>query len=171
MVGPKHKDFELKHVNELLSNLNDELQEIEGRSLQGMIYAAMHVFDDMDRTEPRIPVDLGNLRLSFFILTTKGGGDQHPEKPKGEMAAEHQRTVSTVQGALMALRRPTVAMGFSANYAVYVHENLHAKFDRPKRIGGKMKKPRAGGGPRFFSAALARNHNRIIEIIAEEAKI
>jgi hypothetical protein len=52
-----------------------------------------------------------------------------------------------------------VICGFSAGYAVFVHENIGAHFQRP------------GAGAMFFSASINRNHQTILKIIAEEAQI
>ena len=166
------KDFELLHMEEIIRNLNNELEKIEGRSLQGMILAAIHIQRDMIQTAPKIPIDYGNLQHSYFTISNKGGGDQMPgKKPEGDMLSEHQSTVSTVESVIRAERMPVVAMGFSANYAVFVHENLDANFARPKKVGGKLKNRRPGAGARFFSSALDRNHKEILRIIGQNAQI
>ena len=54
-------------------------------------------------------------------------------------------------------------LGFNANYAVFVHEMV----DKGKGINWK----RPGSGPKFFEAALNRNHKQILQIIAKNASI
>ena len=165
------KDYTLQGVKDVMANINKALEQYQEKSLKGMILAAIHVRRSMEKTAPKIPVDKGNLRASFFITTSKGGGDHAPGiKPEGKHAAEHQVTVNRAQ-AIIQGKQPVVAMGFSANYAVYVHENLQADFTRPIKIGGKLKKRRAGAGPRFFQAALEREQNEIIRILAEHSKL
>ena len=160
------------HMDTIIQNLNRELEKIEGRSIEGMVMAGIHIRRDMIHTAPKIPIDYGNLQHSYFTVTTKGGGDRMPgKKPENEMLSEHQNTVSMVEGVLRGEKMPSIVMGFSANYAVFVHENLDADFARPKKVGGKLKNRRPGAGARFFSAALDRNHHEILRIIAQHAKI
>ncbi len=54
---------------------------------------------------------------------------------------------------------PIVEIGLTANYAPYVHEMVGANFQKP---GAKAK---------FVEDPLKRNERRILEIIAQEAKI
>jgi len=119
----------VRGVDKVIRNLNREIQQIEGRTMKGLIRAAALLRYDMDHTEPLIPVDWGNLRGSWFT---------DPQYMKGQ---------------------PVVRLGFSANYAWYVHEMVDANFQRP------------GAGAKFFEAALKRNHNEILEIIRQEARI
>lgn len=188
LAGPDSKDFKLEHVDELIARLNKELENIEGRSLAGLVAAASHIFDDMDKTAPRIPIDTGNLRASFFIVSSRGGGDQSTGtgrfegKNSGEMQSEKGQIVGIAQSQARAARYPMVAMGFTANYATYVHENLNANFagDQSKiqrtssgRATAATRKHtrRSGAGPRFFSSALERNAQKIIEIVSNYANI
>lgn len=129
------KDFRLEGMKELMHNINKELESIKGRTAKGMILAAIHVRRDMDKTEPKIPVDTGKLRASWFAENVKG---RHG---------------------------PAVLMGFSANYAVWVHENLESK--NKKEINWN----RQGSGPKFFQDSLLRNRNEIIKIIADNAQV
>jgi len=53
--------------------------------------------------------------------------------------------------------RIAIQLGFTADYAWYVHEMVGANFQRP------------GAGAKFFEAALKRNTDQIVSIIAREA--
>jgi hypothetical protein len=119
----------LKGLEQVINNLNKEIKAIEGRSLTGLIRAAILVRRSMEETPPLIPLDTGNLRASWFTTTGYKGSN------------------------------PFVTMGFSAAYAIFVHEMIGAKFQRPE------------AGPKFFQAALRRNKDRILEVIQEEAQI
>lgn len=55
-------------------------------------------------------------------------------------------------------------MGFSANYAVFVHEMIG---DAGKKINWN----RPGSGAKFFEASLKRNTNNILKILAKNTKI
>lgn len=81
-------------VDRVIHNLNREIKKIEGANLRGLIRAAALVREDMDKTQPLIPVDTGNLRASWTVRPIK----------QGEVAA--------------------VECGFTANYALFVHEMM-----------------------------------------------
>lgn len=118
----------LKGVDEVIRNLNKQLLKKKAMSLKGMILAAAFIRKDMEKTPPLIPVDTGNLRASWF--TTPG----------------------YIAG------RPIVKMGFTANYALLVHE----------AVGKNIKWGRPGSGPKFFESSLKRNKATILRIIATE---
>lgn len=133
----------LKGLDDVLSKLKKETDAIPGKTLKGLIRAAIIVRRDMEQTEPLIPVDTGNLRSSFFLVTSNGDvlDGQNPGVPK------------------QVISGPYVALGFSANYAVRVHEAVNAHFQRP------------GSGAKFLESALDRNTNVVLEIIKKEAQI
>lgn len=84
----------IKGTDKVIMNLNKEIKQIKGRSMQGLIEAVMLVRVDMEKTPPLIPVDTGNLRASWFTspyYKGKGFG---------------------------------LIFGFSANYAIFVHEMM-----------------------------------------------
>ena len=58
-----------------------------------------------------------------------------------------------------------VEFGFNANYAAFVHEMLDEVY------GKEINWSRPGSGPKFFEKALDRNHNEILQIIADHAKV
>lgn len=120
---------EKSSFDNVMKNLNKEIKQIQGKTMKGLIRSAALIRRDMDKTSPKIPVDTGNLRQSWFTTP-------YPHKT-----------------------RPALMIGFSANYAVFVHENVGANFQRP------------GAGAKFFEASLNRNHKQILDIIKQEAKV
>ena len=124
---------ELRGLHTVMRNLNREIKKIEGRTMQGLIEAARHIRYDMEVTSPIIPVDTGNLRQSWFTRALSTVGD------------------ITHFVALM--------IGFTASYAVWVHEMVGAHFKRP------------GSGAKFFEAALKRNKRVILNIIRKHARV
>jgi len=58
-----------------------------------------------------------------------------------------------------------VRFGFQAIYAAFVHEMLDEVY------GKKINWTRPGSGPKFFEKALDRNHDEILQIIADHAKV
>jgi len=132
-------------IETVMSGLNKKLIEYQTRGTSGLRSAVAFIRRDMEMTPPRIPVDTGNLRSSWFVETV-----------------EYKRN------------RQTIFFGFNANYAAFVHENIGADFTSPRvRYGpGKGRKriytPRPGAGPKFLEAALKRNTYKILLIIRKK---
>jgi hypothetical protein len=120
----------IKGLDDVMKNLNREIKKIEGKTMAGLVKAMAVVRKDMGKTPPLVPVDTRNLDQSWFVSPLASG-----------------------------LSKPLIQAGFSANYAMWVHENMEAKFQRP------------GAGPKFFEAALNRNHKAILEAIRGEIKL
>lgn len=146
----------LEGMNIVLHNLNKEIVAIKGRSMSGLIKGAMVIRRDMDITEPLIPVDTGNLRSSWFTQPIH------------------------IMAKLQSI--PALLIGFTANYAVFVHEMVGANFKgHPEKVKYTKKgKPtsetkkffrRPGAGAKFFEASLDRNAKEVLRIVREEAKI
>lgn len=133
----------LKGLDDVLGKLKKATDAIPGKTLKGLIRAAIIVRRDMEQTKPKIPVDTGNLRSSYFLVTSNGDtrDGSNPGVPK------------------QAVPGPYVALGFSANYAVKVHEAVNVTFQRP------------GSGAKFLESALDRNAKSILEMIQKEAKV
>jgi len=129
----------------VLSNLNRKIREIQGLSMRGLIEASILIRRDMDETPPLIPVDTGNLRASWTFETFHSS--------KG----------------------PTILMGFTANYALFVHEMLENRFGSTFGAGSISGKEinwsRPGSGPKFFESALKRNVDKILETIKNNVRI
>jgi len=148
----------------VLKNLNQEIKEIKNKSLRGMIRSAILIRRHMEFNSPTIPVDTGNLRASWFILTNLTGIEEgeNPEfkgEKAPEMALQHSKTIERYRTALSVKKEPALLMGFTANYAFYVHEATHKEFKRPE------------SGAKFLESALKANYNNILKIIREEAKV
>lgn len=94
MVKSINPNTGVKGLDIVLSNLNKQIKLIEGRTQAGCVMVTSILRNDMDNVEPKIPVDTGNLRSSWFSSPVK----------QGEMIG--------------------VIFGFEANYALYVHEML-----------------------------------------------
>jgi len=132
----------IRGMDIVLNNLNKEILKIRGKSMKGLITAAAYIRSDMDKTEPLIPVDTGNLRSSYYTSPA-----------------------NNLTGKVIGLK-----MGFSANSALYVHERFEGgKWGAG--VVGHINWSREGSGPKFFEAALKRNRKIIVEIIKQSAKI
>jgi len=125
----------VKGLDIVLKNLDKEIKAMENRSMTGLIKAAAFIRNDMDKTPPLIPIGrTGNLRGSWTSWPYRD------EKTFG------------------------IVIGFTANYAVFVHEMVD---DAEKRINWS----RPNSGPKFFQSALERNHDPILKIIGDNAQI
>jgi hypothetical protein len=159
--------YPIKGFEEVMSNLNREIQGIKQRNMKGLIMSAALVRRDTETTPPLTPVDLGNLRASWFVVTPKsvpvGKGTSMFRGPEAsKMMTEHEETVIEAQGMVMAestAEKQFLIMGYSANYALYVHEMLGVTFQRP------------GAGPKWFEASVTRNSKKIVEIVRDNAQI
>lgn len=69
-----------------------------------------------------VPVEWGNLKASGFIYT-KGFDNKKPIKVKENNT--YPEVKAEVDKELLK-GNPTVGIGYNANYAIYVHENLNA---------------------------------------------
>lgn len=156
------KTFEITGMEKFMKNFAKEVEKIEGASMAGLLKAVIIVRRDMDKTEPKIPIDLGNLRSSFFVVTANqtpnpGGNFKGPKAAQlktDTMAAKMQ-----AKQIAASTNMPTVVFGFGANYAFWVHEKVGVKFSRP------------GSGAKFLEAALKRNKKAMLQSVAESTKI
>lgn len=155
----------IKGIDKVLSNLNKEIQAIQERSLKGLIIAGAEVLNDVDKTSPLIPVDLGNLRSSRFLVSKIGTQNASPsfKNDRGDAAQlsyDHAQAVADARSAISGIRMPVVILGYSANYSIPVHEREDVKnWSRP------------GSGPKFLEASLKRNKAKILQTIKDNAKI
>ena len=66
----------IKGFDIVLSNLEKALLNIEGGTVQGLLLAAAFIRRETERNYPITPVDLGNLRASWFtVASTMIGGN------------------------------------------------------------------------------------------------
>jgi hypothetical protein len=141
----------IKGFDTLIKNLNKEILQITLGSRDGLLHAAKHIRRQMDITPPLIPIDTGNLINSWQVNNITEGG--------------------------VGSRKFGLMIGFSANYALWVHEMVDADFTSPRmrkdKRTGKMRlyTPREGAGAHFLSAALDREHDTILQIIASNSKV
>lgn len=153
----------LKGLDKVLRNLNKETKKIKNGSLKGLISAGIYIRRDMEKVSPKIPVDFGNMRSSWFLVTSKGGqreglAPQFRGDDSGKLLTGHSEVVQNSK-ELVKGKEPGVALGFSAFYTWFVHEAIGKIFQRP------------GAGPKFFEASLKRNTKTVLSIIAKGAKI
>ena len=168
--------YSLDGMDIILNNIKAETTKMKMKALGGMIEGAIGIRRDIDHKNPKIPVDLGNLRASWFITTTlgseqvegagsfretdDGGTRQRPVGFAAKMAAEHTSIIAQAQAEVNVAAKMTLIMGFSANYAIWVHEML-----------GDVNWSRPGSGAWFFRQAINENREKVLQKIATAMKI
>ena len=117
-------------MDRVLRNLNMELDKIKVGSAAGLVEAVEFIHADTERTPPVTPVDTGKLRSSWSTRFFRRN------------------------------KQSVIIFGYSANYALYVHEMI-----------GTIKWSRPNSGAKWFEYAIKRNVDRILYLIAGRAKI
>ena len=156
-------------MERVIQRLHAEVVKIEGRTLAGLIEFAILIRRDMDYTPPLIPVgDTGNLRHSWFVVTARKnehrGQGSFTGKNASQLAADHGSVQEEAKGIARSFKYPVLIMGFSANYATFVHE----------MVGGGEKRiswNRPGSGSKFLQASIRRNMKEGLGLIAKNARI
>ena len=187
--GPKFAgdvDNYKRNLNIVMANINKEIGNIKDASVKGLINAAIFIRNKTETEAPSTPVDLGNLRSSWFITTASkkvandkwNKGFRNVKKGKGtynsakstnlasKMAAEHTAAISEAKSDIQGMNtkgKEFLMMGYSANYAGYVHEY----------IGGQVvwKRDSPQSGPKWFEKAIKTNSKKIFQIVAETSKL
>ncbi len=176
------KGIQWKGLDKVLSNLNKEIGKIEGRTRQGLLAAALKVKRDAIKLAP---IDTGNLRNSAYVIW--GGGKESPkakqtgsegtfrDKAKGKskdvggsaqrMGGDYQSVISQRKG--VSSPHPFAEIGFTAFYALKVHEDLKASHVKRDKKKGSVQ----AGQAKFLEQALLQNKNVILKTIKSHAKI
>lgn len=174
--------YPIQGMEKVLKNLNRQVAKIQGATLGGLVQGGFLVQRDAQKL---CPVDFGNLRASAYTMwTTKrfaedvsqrfmrlvgGGSEGFPvesifkrgrtevirrvEGDYGQILEDAKAEVdSAAAKGIMA-----VQVGFTAYYAIYVHEDAEAKHPV--------------GQYRFLLASLEQNQGRILQIVANKARI
>ena len=114
----------------VMANLQKHLDQMRLGSAQGLLEAVEFIHADTEKTPPLTPVDTGNLRSSW---TTR---------------------------FFRQAKQSVIIFGYSANYALYVHEMV-----------GPINWSRPNSGAKWFQAAINRNVDKILVMIQKNSKI
>ena len=147
----------VKGLDKTLARLNGKMKSIRFKNKKGLIQAGLLV---QRGGQMNCPVDLGNLKASGFTVW----GPSSPikvfgfkGKGAGKMGTEHARVTMQEKMSLPAGDiNPVVEVGFSAFYALYVHEK------KAKHIVGDWK---------FLERSLNENQGQILGIVSGSVKI
>jgi hypothetical protein len=119
----------IKGFSQVNANLNRQIKGIKNRSLAGLYEGATIIQKDMDRTPPLVPIHTGTLRQSWAAVPYFKG------------------------------KQFGLIIGFTANYAALVHEDMERQFRRP------------GAGAKFFEASFFRNQYEVLKAVQRNAII
>jgi|AntDeeMinimDraft_6_1070357.scaffolds.fasta_scaffold00326_10 hypothetical protein len=129
--------FSWKGEKKFLNNFNDEISQLQDRTLEGLIRAVIVL---QRAAEPGTPIDTGNMRASWFTVTYKNDVSKRVftksgsfPKPNPQITAQHQAVKQAAQGAAELIgsdETPILVFGYTANYSVIVHEMVDANFQR-----------------------------------------
>jgi hypothetical protein len=183
--APKYKvtasltDIKVQGLSNVLARLKKELKAVDHRiTTRGLVMVAQKIRRETETIYPLTPVDLGNLRASWFVVATEVGEVDDPlafsgsfkNKPfkkmqykASELRARHQAVISASKAEVIKTRKPMMIMGYSAPYALYVHEIVH------RFPGAEFR--REGAGWKWFQKAVNRNVRTIVKIISDNAQI
>lgn len=133
----------IQGIDNVTKGLEKALIRYQAGASKGMIEAVAFIREDMDNTPPLIPIGKsrpgytgGHLRSTWFVSFVK---------------------------SLQAGR--VVLFGFSANYALYVHEMVEGEPWGEGGVVGIINWSRPNSGPKFLEAALKRNTREIMRIL------
>lgn len=158
---PGGKSIRVLGVDEVLAQLHGEIRKIKFRSKKGLIKAGLII---QREAQQLCPVDTGNLKAGAFTIWGNVPPKKIPSpKFKGSDASDasmnHQEVISAELGGLRESglfgRDTTVLVGFSAAYAIYVHENTAASH--------------TSGESKFLQRAVNHNHATILKAVGDEA--
>ena len=148
----------IEGFDKVIANLNKEIMAIENRTMRGLILGAALIRRETEHGTVKTPVDLGNLRASWFVVTANsvpvGKGVANFNGPQlTKLCVAHITTIQESQALLKAggKKLKAIICGYSAPYATWVHENVDAGHGQPSRRGnGKMVSGwnRKGSGPK-----------------------
>lgn len=124
---PKGKtyNFPMTGLKDVLSNLNNEIAKIENIMSGRLIKAILLI---RRAAQKKTPVQYGNLRNSAYTLVSGGKIVRSGDSPKfkGEDAIklkeDHSDILYDRASALGAMKDLLAEIGFTAYYAVFVHE-------------------------------------------------
>lgn len=113
--------LQVRGVAAAVDQLNREAGKVKGLTRKAIIKCALEIKRD---AVIRAPIDTGNLRSSAFCAW--GSGSQSSGAFQGDKAADlqsgHTALVNKANASLSSLL-PEAIVGFTANYALYVHED------------------------------------------------
>jgi len=159
----------MKGLQELIANTNKEIGNLREGSLKGMIQSAALIRHETEHSYPATPRKLGNLVASWFSVTARavhaGKSPNFKGNKAGEFETEHGAAIAEKRAEATSFSssgRQILTMGYSINYAGFIHESLIARKFTPRRPAANIK---------WFEHHFKANKDRIVGLIRANTKI
>ena len=161
-------------LDKVVANLNKEIAKRETKCQAGLVQAGLLIRAESQKLTP---VVTGNLRNSAYVVSSKGA--HAGQGGRVQDPGSHVNVMNRSKGECQTSASPMVIIGFSANYAIFVHENPRAGKTGGVSLKGAVYKPEVGSGRivystvgqwKFLEVALKSNQRRILSLIAGKAK-
>lgn len=116
----------------------------------------------LKRAQGYVPVEYGILRASGYVQTHKG------EVLSG-MSGQAVKSKDLKRGRVYSVSQEVgISIGFSAEYAIFVHENMQQKLKGKPRPSGKGVYWGPRGRPKFLQIAVREMQSQIIPMYRAE---
>jgi len=153
----------LKGVARMQDRINMQMARMGVVTMAGLIEASIIIRRSTEDSSPITPLDTGNLRASWFTVTPRGPSSGKSPSFEGENAGDmkknHSAALSEYGTTVKTRRVPTVGLGFSANYAGFVHEMVDAQnWSRP------------GSGAWYLASSIQSTKPAVLAAIYKHAK-
>lgn len=174
----------MKGVDNVLKNLTKAAREIKNKSGRGVVKFALFIRRESQKLTP---IRLGNLRNSAYVVSSgldpaAGAGGGFKDAPGMDAQHKSEKASSKQQAASMNRKDevPTAAVGYSAVYALSVHENPNAgaagSGETEDIARGNKSVPLAGihskrGQWKYLEDPLKSNEAKGLSMIKQEAMI
>lgn len=177
--SPYAMELKWEGLEKVFNNLNNEIGKIKKVTIAGLIEAGLLVKREAMKITP---VDTGNLKAGAYVIW--GGSGFKPSHTVPEIMSvrikksiskkldvnQHEKIIAEREQRLSSVTDPFAEIGFTASYALFVHEGMrkktkvsHVKFD--KKSGRRVQI----GQAKFLEQALLQNTKRILAIIIRRA--
>jgi len=144
----------MRGVDKALKRLDREVVQKSKQTRAGLIALGISIQGSAQR---RCPIDTGNLQNSAFTLWGERPSDSNNPAPAmsgpdASTAAHHHAAALAQEASTLGATsdNPRVEVGFTAAYAVFVHEDLAANHVKSLRGGGEG----AVGEAKFLERAV-----------------
>ena len=160
----------LQGLNQVMSKLNKAVRKVEVQSQAGLTRAALKI-----RREAmiRVPIVTGNLRSSAYTISgggvvSAGSGGSFKGKQASKANEQHQTGIGEGTTRAQSTTQPYAEVGFTALYAVFVHENPRAgKTAGTSPQGKPYKRASEVGEWKFLENAIRDNYDEILRLVAQ----
>ena len=179
------KGIQWQGIDKVLQNLNKEAAKIGRTSVKNLLTAGLLV---KGKSQKIVPVDTANLKASAYVVWGGGGSSVKSAPPRsgeGKFRDEKKSKSSSVSGTASKLSsqhqvvintekkpslNPYATIGFTAFYALFVHEDLTASHVKtattanPFGAGRRIRNVQIGQA-KYLEQTLLQNQAKILSIL------